>query len=278
MAQQLASSGKAAEIVNADAMQLYRGMNIGTAKLPESGRGGVVHHLIDVLDPAENCSAVHYRELAVPVIEQLLARDVLPLLTGGSMFYIAAVTDELDFAPSDAKLRFDLEQDFAKRGAALMHQRLAQVDPNSAKKIPAANSRRVLRALEVIQLTGKPYAATLPEPVSRWNTVFLGLQPDPLLVKQRILNRAQHMLSSGLIAEAEELSRPGLSRTASQAIGYRQALALRRGELSEAEAVQEITQLTERYAKRQRSWFRRDKRINWLQEPYDIAAALQLIG
>ena len=278
VAQQLTKAGRPAEIVNADAMQLYRGMDIGTAKLPERDRGGITHHLIDVLEPTQDCTVVRYRELATPIIERLIQRGVLPILTGGSMFYIAGLTDELDFAPSDEALRENLEQQLQQLGSSGMHDRLSELDPTSAAKIPASNSRRVIRALEVIELTGSPYAATLPEPVSRWRTTFIGLQPNPELAKQRIANRAQQMLQSGLIAEAEELAKRGLSRTAGKAIGYRQALAMQRGEVSEAEAVREIIQLTERYAKRQRSWFRRDKRIHWLREPYDLAAALQLIG
>lgn len=278
IAQRLVQAGRPAEIVNADAMQLYRGMNVGTAKLPESERGGIPHHLIDVLEPTADCTVVHYRQLATPVVQGLLQRGILPILTGGSMFYIAGLTDELDFAPSNQELRSQLEEEADREGAAQMHLRLAGLDPASAAKIPASNVRRVLRALEVIELTGKPYAATFPDPVSRWRTTFIGLQPDPELAKQRIASRARQMLQSGLIEEAEELSKRGMSRTASQAIGYRQALALQRGETTQAEAEREIVLLTERYAKRQRSWFRRDKRIHWLHEPYDLAQALQLIG
>ena len=259
-------------------MQLYRGMNIGTAKLSAQQRGGIPHHLIDVLDPAENCSAVRYRELATPVIEDLLSRGVLPLVTGGSMFYLASLTDELEFAPSNPQLRGELEAQLELSGAQQMHVRLAKLDPAAAAKIPAANARKVIRALEVISITGNPYSATLPSPVSRWNTVFIGLQPEPQLAQQRIATRAARMFEDGLVAEAITLRKSGLGKTASQAIGYRQALAVASGNLSEIDAVAEITQLTERYAKRQRSWFRRDPRIHWLREPYDLQAALQLIG
>ena len=278
LAQLLNRAGRPTEIVNADAMQLYRGMNIGTAKLPESQRDAVAHHLIDVLDPTEDCSAVRYRELATPVIQELLHRGVLPLVTGGSMFYLASLTDEMDFAPSDQSLRKELEAQLELAGPEHMHGLLAQKDAAAADKIPAANSRKVIRALEVIQLTGEPFSATLPIPVSRWKTVFIGLQPDPNRAKQRIADRAAQMFAEGLIAEAEALAQIGFGRTASQAIGYRQALEVARGELSESAAIAEVTQLTERYAKRQRSWFRRDKRVQWLEEPYDLNAALQLIG
>lgn len=271
LAQQLSQGGTRVEIINADAMQLYRGMNIGTAKLPEEDRGEIPHHLFDVLDPSQEMTAVEYQDMARDVVAQVLARGSVPLLVGGSMFYIAAAIDQLDFAPTDPDIRSALERDAEQAGSLNLHQRLSKLDPITAAKIPAQNVRRVIRALEVIAITGEPYSSSLPEP-SYWRpTLQLGIAVEREVLKERIRLRVDQMWEQGILLETQTLMSQGeFSRTAKMAIGYKQAIEQLAGRVSEAEAKFETVALTNRYARRQMSWFRRDRRITWLDGSQEL--------
>ena len=275
LASLLINQGHPAEVINADAMQLYRGLDIGTAKLAESERGGITHHLIDVVQPEAEGTVADYQLLARAKADELLAAGITPIFVGGSMFYLAAALDELDFDPHDAELRAALEAELLELGPTRMHQRLATVDAAAAAKIPVANARKVLRALEVNQLTGRNFRAELPEPVSWRPTLWLGVSLERAELRARIAERVTQMWQAGLLAEVAQL--PKLSATAAAAIGYAQALAQLESRLAEAEAITETVQLTARYARRQLSWFRRDKRIHWLPNEARLQSALKII-
>lgn len=264
IAEALNASGTPVEIINADAMQLYEGMDIGTAKLAEPDRRGIPHHLFDILTPAQEMTAVEYQRIAREKCLEIMAAGKIPMLVGGSMFYLAAALDNLDFAPTDAAIRSNLEKLGEEIGALAMHEKLRKLDPVTADKIPAQNIRRVIRALEVIEITGESYASSLPEP-SYWEpTLQIGLEVPRDALKQRILLRVEQMWQAGIIAEVESLLSQGeLGKTARMAIGYKQAIAQLRGELTEEDAKAETVALTNRYSRRQMSWFRRDKRIQW---------------
>ena len=261
-----------AEIVNADAMQLYQGMDIGTAKLGEESREGIPHHLIDIVTPDQELTAVEYSKLAHEAIGQILERGNTPILVGGSMFYVAAALDELDFAPTDEVVRERLEAESEVLGALAMHERLESLDPQSAKRIPAQNVRRVIRALEVIELTGEKHKSALPEPVYLRPTLQLGIDVDREVLKNRIHERVEKMWALGLLEEVQRLLDLGVgfSRTAAVAIGYAQARSQLLGELSQQEAIEQTVSLTNRYARRQMSWFRRDTRIRWLDSESNL--------
>ncbi|MEI6590855.1 MAG: tRNA (adenosine(37)-N6)-dimethylallyltransferase MiaA [Actinomycetes bacterium] len=272
LAQTLAANGVRAEIVNADSMQLYRGMDIGTAKLPPDERGGVEHHLLDVLDVSEESTAAAYQEIARPLIEKLQDEGVVPILVGGSMLYLAAVLNIFEFSARDSDLRANLEAELEAEGVAAMYQKLQALDRATASRIDPLNPRRVVRALEVVTLTGEPFAAELPKEIDSWQPVLeIGLNSDRAHLVQRLAKRVENMWQRGIVEEAEGLLDEGLreSKTASVAIGYSQALAQLDGLLSEVEAIEQTTRLTQRYARRQMSWFRRDSRIQWLdyQDP-----------
>lgn len=256
-----------AEIINADAMQLYRGMDIGTAKLIGPDRKGIPHHLIDVATPDQELTAVEYSKLAQATIREVLERGKKPILVGGSMFYVAAALDEMDFAPTDEAVRERLETESEALGALAMHERLRALDSKSAEIIPAQNIRRVVRALEVIELTGEPYKSSLPDPQYLLPTLQLGIDVDREILKSRIRVRVERMWELGLVDEVKQLLDSGVSfsRTAAVAIGYAQARAQLNGELTQHEAIEQTVTLTNRYARRQMSWFRRDTRISWLQ-------------
>ena len=266
LALDLANSIGDVEVVNADAMQLYSGMDIGTAKLSEAERMGIPHHLIDVVSADQELTAVQYAKLAQEAFTSVLGREKTPLLVGGSMFYVAAALDQMDFAPTDQRVREELEALAEEIGALALHERLRAVDPDSAARIPAQNVRRVIRALEVIQLTGERHKSSLPEPTYVLPTLQLGIDVDRELLKERIRLRVLRMWEQGLLDEVRELKQSGLelSRTAAVAIGYAQAAKQLSGELSQSEAIEQTISLTNRYARRQMSWFRRDSRIKWL--------------
>jgi tRNA dimethylallyltransferase len=274
----MADMGHSIEIVNADAMQLYAGMDIGTAKLPLAERQTPAHHLFDVLTPAQEMTAVEYQRVARETCESIIAAGKIPLLVGGSMFYIAAALDNLDFAPTDASIRTGLEEESVRLGALTMHERLKGLDPVTAEKIPAQNIRRVIRALEVIAITGERYSSSLPEPTYWLPTLQLGIEVDREVLKARILLRVEQMWQQGIVGEVEGLLSQGeLGKTARMAIGYKQAIAQLRGEMTEEEAKAETVALTNRYARRQMSWFRRDKRIHWLAGDEMLSEALNQI-
>jgi tRNA dimethylallyltransferase len=267
LAQHLIGSGRPAEIINIDSMQFYKGMDIGTAKLPESERGGVPHHLFDFLEITEESTAANYQELARPLIEQLQSRGVIPILVGGSMLYIAAVLNDFNFPGTDATLRAQLEADLDEFGSVELHRRLAKIDPTAAERIIPQNGRRVVRALEIVTMTGEPFAAALPEVPEEWQTSLqIGLNGPREELIARLEQRVLKMWGLGLVSEVEGLIAQGLreAKTAKRAIGYAQALAQLDGEMPEAEAIADTVRLTQKYARRQMSWFRRDQRIQWL--------------
>jgi tRNA dimethylallyltransferase len=253
------------EVVNADSMQLYRGMDVGTAKLTLAERQGVAHHLLDVWDVGDEANVAGYQAMARDCFAELRARDALPVLVGGSGLYVRAALDRLDFPGTDPGVRTRLEAELAADGPGALHRRLAEVDPAAAASILASNGRRLVRALEVVEITGRPFTATLPEPGYAVPAVQLGLTlPRPVL-DERIALRVDRMWEHGLVEEVRRLAAGGLraGRTASQALGYAQVLRHLDGELTEAAARDETIRATRRFARRQESWFRRDPRVLW---------------
>lgn len=271
------------EVINADAMQLYRGMDIGTAKVPESERRGVPHHLLDVLDVTETASVAAYQREARATIERLLGRGVIPVLCGGSGLYVQAILDELRFPGTDPAIRARLEREAATRGAATMHARLSELDPAAAIAILPTNARRIVRALEVIELTGEPFSANLPEPgPARYGTVVIGLDRDSAELDTRVDARVQQMFAEGLVDEVRSLAERGLrdGKTASRALGYQQVLDALDGDGDLDAAAEQTATATRRFVRRQRSWFRRDGRITWFDaaEPELAARAIEHLG
>ncbi|WP_199589285.1 tRNA (adenosine(37)-N6)-dimethylallyltransferase MiaA [Blastococcus sp. TF02A-26] len=253
------------EVVNADSMQLYRGMDIGTAKPDLAERGGVPHHLLDLWHVREPASVAEYRSRARAEVDRLRAAGVVPFLVGGSGLYVRAVLDELDFPGTDPELRARLEAELADVGPATMHARLADVDPAAAAAVLPSNGRRIVRALEVVELTGGPFRASLPEPRPHYPAVVVGLDREPAELDERIALRVDRMWASGFVAEVEGLAADGLREgpTASRALGYAQVLAQLDGELSPDEARERTVTTTRRFVRRQRSWFRRDAATTW---------------
>ena len=282
IAHALIESGQPAEIINCDAMQFYRGMDIGTAKLPIDERGGIPHHLIDHLSITDESTAADYQKLARPLIEDLQGRGVLPIMVGGSMLYIAAVLNDFEFPGTDPALREQLEDELEREGALAMHAKLAAIDPVAASRIIPQNGRRSVRAIEIVTMTGKPFAAALPDVPVEWQpSLQIGLNgPREDLVK-RLDIRVQKMWQQGLVREVEGLLEQGLreAKTAQRAIGYAQALAQLDGQITEQEAIADTVRLTQKYARRQMSWFRRDQRINWLnyQDAHRLPKAFELV-
>jgi len=279
----LAARDQAAEIVNTDSMQFYRGMDIGTAKLSLDERRGVPHHLLDWLEIREESTAAEYQSVARPVIEEIQSRGVTPILVGGSMLYIAAVLNNFEFPARDAVLRAELEAELIAVGSRAMHNRLASLDSIAASRIDSANGRRVVRAIEIVTITGEPFAAALPDVPEEWqSSTQIGLLAERSALVPRLHERAARMWQQGLLAEVESLIPLGVreGKTSSRAIGYSQALAQIDGEISQAEAIEQTALLTSKYARRQMSWFRRDTRINWLG--YDredlVQASLDLVN
>jgi tRNA dimethylallyltransferase len=259
------------EVVNADAMQLYRGMDIGTAKLPLDDRQGVPHHLLDVLDVTAEASVAAYQRAVRACITDVRSRGRVPVLVGGSGLYVRAALDELEIPPTDAAVRAALEQEAARAGARPMHERLRELDPVAAERILPGNVRRVVRALEVIELTGRPFSATLPDPHYVVPAVQIGLRLPRAVLDDRIDRRVEQMWDDGLLAEVRDLAEHGLreGRTASRAVGYAQALAHLDGELDALTAQADTARLTRKLARRQQSWFGRDPRVHWLDAPVD---------
>ena len=248
------------EIVNADSMQLYRGMDVGTAKPTAAERRGVPHHLLDVWDVTERASVADYQRLARDAAAAIAARGRVPVLVGGSGLYVRAVIDDLEFPGTDPELRAGLEAELAAAGPARLHARLAGLDPAGAAAILPSNGRKLVRALEVLELTGTPFTATLPAPNPEYDTVQVGL--DRADLDGRVAARVDRMWAAGLVAEVAALVAAGLrdGPTASRALGYQQVLAL--GDTPAARS--ETVRRTRRFVRRQRSWFRRDPRVHWL--------------
>jgi tRNA dimethylallyltransferase len=279
LAQEISKQGQSAEIVNADAMQLYKGMDIGTAKLGLEERAGIPHHLIDVLAITEESTAAEYQKIARAKILELQEKNIVPILVGGSMLYVASCLNNFDFPERDPELRELLEQELLENGPHFMHDKLAKLDPVAASRIIPENGRRIVRAIEIVTITGEPFAAELPE-VDSWQPVLeIGLTIERAALLPRLERRVHRMWQKGLVEEAKGLIDFGLreSKTASVAIGYAQALGQIDGELSEADAIASTVQLTQRYARRQVSWFKRDPRINWL-DALDEGVAVKAFG
>lgn len=276
VAQQLAGAGVAAEVVNADSMLVYRGMDIGTAKPTPAERGGVPHHLLDILDVTQTASVAEFQALARAAIAECRARGVVPLLAGGSALYVHAILDTFEFPGTDAGIRARLEAELDVVGPHDLHRRLAAVAPEAAAGILPGNGRRIVRALEVVELTGG-YTSSLPTwDYALGDVVQFGLEVPRATLDQRITDRVERMWADGLVAEVEALVGRGLreGRTASRALGYRQVLALLDGRLTEDEAKQATVSGTRRFARKQLGWFRRDPRIRWLPAGPDAAAAI----
>jgi tRNA dimethylallyltransferase len=275
------------EVVNADSMQLYRGMDIGTAKLTMAERGEVPHHLLDIWDVTETASVSEYQRLARAAIADVQARGCTPILVGGSGLYVRAAIDNLQFPGTDPTLRARLEAELAALGPAALHAKLASADPAAAAAILPSNGRRIVRALEVIELSGRPFSATLPAYDAVLPAVQIGVAiPRPLL-DDRIAARVRRMFSDGLVDEVRRLADPaarggGLRAglTASRALGYAQVLRYLDGDWTEAQAEEETVRATRRFARRQESWFRRDPRVRWLDgsEPVPTSAALTAVA
>lgn len=251
------------EIVNADAMALYRGLDVGTAKPTPAERATVPHHLLDVLDVTETASVAAYQRDARAAIERVLAAGRTPVLVGGSGLYVQSVVDDLEFPGTDPEMRAELEAELAVHGPEALHARLGAVDPAAAEVVLPGNGRRIVRALEVVALTGRPFQARMPAAaVPRYDAVLLGVDRPTADLDARVARRVARMFAAGIVAETRALEPAGLrdGLTAARALGYQQILA--GGDMSRAAA--DTVRATRRFVRRQRSWFRRDKRVHWL--------------
>ena len=264
------------EVINADSMQLYAGMDIGTAKLSPAQRRGVPHHLLDIWDVRQAASVATYQRLAREVIAGVHARGRVPVLAGGSGLYLRAALDNLEFPGTDPAVRDRLEAELAAAGPGALHARLVTLDPAAAAAILPSNGRRIVRALEVIEVSGRPFAAVLPRYESRYPMVQIGLRVGRDELDRRIAERAARMWREGLVDEVAALERAGLreGRTASHALGYAQVLRFLGGEYDEDEARAQTILATRRFARRQEAWFRRDPRVIWLDAGAGDADAL----
>lgn len=254
------------EVINADSMQLYRGMDIGTAKLTPEERGGIPHHLLDIWDVTRSANVAEYQRLARAEIDRLLAEGRTPVLVGGSGLYVRGAIDALDFPGTDPAVRARLEAELDAQGSGALHARLAAADPAAGRAILPSNGRRIVRALEVIEITGRPFTANLPGHEAVYDTLQIGVDVERPELDERIAHRVDRMWEAGLVDEVRRLEAEGLreGRTASRALGYQQVLAQLAGECTEAEARAETVRATKRFARRQDSWFRRDPRVHWL--------------
>lgn len=268
VAETIVAAGGQAEIVNADAMQLYRGMNIGTAKLPEDARRGIAHHLFDVLDVTDEAAVAWYQTEARRVIDEIEQRGATPILVGGSGLYVSSVLFDFAFPGHDDAIRERLERELDERGPGILFQRLREQAPDAAARIDSQNPRRIVRALEVLELTGDTaQLGTLPEDATLWRpAVIVGLAEQRDVLTARLDARVEQMWAEGMLAEAERLIPAGIREgiTARRAIGYAQALAQLDGEMTQKDAIEETQALTRRYARRQVSWFKRYPQLHWL--------------
>jgi len=270
-----------AEIINADAMQIYKGMDIGTAKLPLSQRRGIVHHQIDVLDPSEEANVSQYQKQSREIINDLLSKNVQPILVGGSGLYVNSVLEDLEFPGTNLEVRAKYEEILDEKGVEALFQMLKEIDPKAAENILPNNARKIVRALEVNEITGKAFDAKLPEPSPIFSDVRIALDMPRDLLDKRIIDRVHQMFEDGFVDEVKSLEKNlRLGRTAFRALGYSQVLSLLSGEISEDEAITLTINATKKFARRQLSWFRRDPLIHWLDatSPDLFAQSLRLIG
>ena len=282
IAKHIIAKGGRAEIINSDSMQFYKGMDIGTAKLNPEERQGITHHLFDFLEITDESTAAEYQKIARPLIINLQGDGITPILVGGSMLYVAAVLNLFEFPARDEALRAKLEQDLIDVGPHEMHRRLKALDPIAASRIIPENGRRSVRAIEIVTLTGEPFAAALPEVPQDWQPVLeIGINGDREDLRARLETRVHRMWQQGLIDEVRSLESKGIrdGKTSSAAIGYAQAIRQIDGEMTESEAIADTVRLTQKYARRQMSWFRRDQRIQWLdyQDPQATSKALAMV-
>ncbi|MDN5896575.1 MAG: tRNA (adenosine(37)-N6)-dimethylallyltransferase MiaA [Nocardioides sp.] len=270
------------EIINTDAMQVYRGMDVGTAKVDMSERRGIAHHLLDVMEVTEAGSVADFQRIARATIEGLRSRETTPVLVGGSALYTRAVLDRFEFPGTDPEVRRRLTSELDVVGPSTLHHRLAELDPPAAEGILPSNGRRIVRALEVIEVSGRPFSSTLP----RWEyavpgVVQIGVDIDREALHERIAERVDLMFESGFVEEVRSLLGSGLrdSPTASRAIGYREVMELVDGRITEAEARERTTVATRRFARKQDSWFRKDPRVTWLHwsDPELVAKAVRVV-
>ncbi|RII41986.1 tRNA (adenosine(37)-N6)-dimethylallyltransferase MiaA [Galactobacter valiniphilus] len=268
------------EIVNTDALQFYRGMDIGTAKLPVAERRGLPHHLLDILDVTEEASVARFQAEVRAVIEDIEARGLRPVLVGGSGLYVRAALDVLEFPPTDPAVRAELEALAAAIGLDALRARVREVDPVSAERM--GDERRLVRALEVFRLTGRPFASFMPQREYLRPTVQIGLNVERQLLHQRLRSRVEAMVEAGLLAEVERLDAAGLraGKTASRAIGYAQFLKVLDGEADTAWAIEDTTVATRRFARRQVTWFNADPRVEWFDpsEPGLTGRVMEALG
>lgn len=270
LARRLIEDGRSAEIVNADSMLVYRGMDIGTAKPTAAELAAVPHHLVDIYDIGQTATVAEFQRLARAAIADCRSRGVMPIVVGGSALYIRAIVDDFQFPGTDPQVRAELEAELERSGPEALHRRLAETDPDAAAVIEPRNGRRIVRALEVIALTGRPFQASLPEHAAVLPEVrMIGLDVDRPTLDRRIADRVAAMWRQGFVDEVRRLAARGLrdGLTASRALGYRQVLAYLDGETDEAQAMADTVTATRKFARRQDSWFRKDPRIAWL--PYD---------
>ena len=270
-----------AEIINADAMQIYKGMDIGTAKLPLSQRRGIVHHQIDVLDPSEEANVSQYQKQSREIINDLLSKNVQPILVGGSGLYVNSVLEDLEFPGTNLEVRAKYEEILDEKGVEALFQMLKEIDPKAAENILPNNARKIVRALEVNEITGKAFNAKLPEPSPIFSDVRIALDMPRDLLDQRIIDRVHQMFEDGFVDEVKSIEKNlRLGKTAYRALGYSQVLSLLSGEISEDEAITLTINATKKFARRQLSWFRRDPLIHWLDatSPDLFAQSLRLIG
>ena len=259
------------ELVGTDSMQAVRGMNIGTAKPTPQELGQIRHHMLDVWSVTHRADVVQFRDLAREAITGITTRKRIPIVVGGSVLYVKAIFDQFDFPATDPEVRERYEAMLDQDGAEKLHKLLAEKDPVTAANILPGNGRRIVRALEVIELTGEPYHSRLPDPVEEFPSVRVGLEIDRVSMDARIEQRVDQMLESGLVEEVQELESQGLRNapTASRAIGYSQVLAHLSGEITQIQMREKIIYATQKFARRQQRWFRQDPRIRW--EPWDSA-------
>jgi len=266
------------EIVNADTMSLYRNMNIGTAKVMPDERQGIAHHMIDVLDPSEDANVAWFQREARKVIDDIISRGKRPILVGGTGLYIKAVVDEMNFPETNPEVRDRLNAEAEQIGKEAMYKRLQELDPAAAIAIDSQNLRRVIRALEVIEITGKPYTANLPQEGATYypNSIWIGLDVPREVLDERIKIRAMKMFEEGLIEEVRDLVIDGLmsGTTARLGHGYAQIIEWQMG--LNADPIEETIIVTRQYARRQETWFKREKRINWIEAPF-LPKALELL-
>ena len=270
-----------AEIINADAMQIYKGMDIGTAKLPLSQRRGIVHHQIDVLDPSEEANVSQYQKQSREIINDLLSKNVQPVLVGGSGLYVNSVLEDLEFPGTNLEVRAKYEEILDEKGVEALFQMLKEIDPKAAENILPNNARKIVRALEVNEITGNAFNAKLPEPSPIFSDVRIALDMPRDLLDQRIIDRVHQMFEDGFVDEVKSIEKNlRLGKTAFRALGYSQVLSLLSGEISEDEAITLTINATKKFARRQLSWFRRDPLIHWLDatSPDLFAQSLRLIG